>query len=104
MRLITSIKNLHIELLVWPLALTALYFMNPHGSGPSLCPLKWLGVPWCPGCGLGHAIHYLLHGNWRASWNSHPMGAFALIVLLYRTFDLARQAFRNSSYLKNNPI
>ncbi|GAA0530581.1 hypothetical protein GCM10009415_10010 [Chitinophaga japonensis] len=78
-------------MLIWPLGLLALYFMDPAGNGPSLCPLKWMGISWCPGCGLGHAIHYLLHGQWAASWQAHPLGAFALGVLLYRILQLARQ-------------
>lgn len=97
------IKHLNIELLVWPLALGALYLMDPHGSGPSLCPLKWLGLSWCPGCGLGHAIHYLLHGEWAASWHSHPLGTFALGVLIWRTVDLAKQQIQIFYHLKKNP-
>lgn len=97
------IKHFNIELLVWPLALGALYLMDPHGGGPSLCPLKWLDLRWCPGCGLGHAIHYLLHGNWNASWKSHPLGLFALGVLAYRTFNLLRQQIQTFYHLKKNP-
>lgn len=97
------IKRFNTELLVWPFAMIALYLMDPHGSGPSLCPLKWLGFPWCPGCGLGHSIHYLLHGDWAASWKSHPLGLFALGVLAYRTFDLGKQQIRIFYHLKDNP-
>jgi len=98
------IKHFNIELLIWPLGLLALYFMNPDGGGPGLCPLKWMGISWCPGCGLGHAIYHLLHGQWAASWQSHPLGAFALAVLLYRTWQLAWQQILLFHHLKNNPV
>lgn len=52
--------------------------------------MKWLGAPCCPGCGLGHSISYMLHGNWQAAFKSHPLGPFAIIILLYRTFQLGR--------------
>lgn len=97
------IKHINIELLVWPLGLTALYLMDPHGGGPGLCPLKWLGISWCPGCGLGHAIHYLLHGNWRASWRSHPLGFFAFGVLIFRSLQLGRQQIQIFYHLKKDP-
>jgi hypothetical protein len=77
--------------------------MDPHGSGPSLCPLKWMGFSWCPGCGLGHSIHYLLHGDLAASWKSHPLGIFALGTLAYRTFGLGKQQIQIFYHQKNNP-
>ncbi|MGV3528876.1 MAG: DUF2752 domain-containing protein [Flavisolibacter sp.] len=65
----------------WTVALLLLYFMNV--DGPSLCLFRFVGWERCIGCGLGHAIHDALHGQWTASWEAHPMGLPATIALLY---------------------
>jgi len=49
-----------------------------------------LGITWCPGCGLGHAISFLFHGDIRSSFHAHWLGAPALIVILYRIYVLVR--------------
>jgi hypothetical protein len=87
-------QRIQLELLIWPIALVLLFLMNPDPANTqSFCLFKRLGLPWCPGCGLGHSIHYLLHGQWKASFHSHPLGPFAVLVLLHRTLQLARQQF-----------
>lgn len=102
MRIITYIiKQVPIELLVWPLGLMALYFMDPHAGGASFCLLKRAGITWCPGCGLGHSIHYLLHGHLEASFRSHPLGLFAVAVLGSRVISLARQQLQAFHHHKN---
>jgi hypothetical protein len=80
-------KNL--ELFFWIAALLALRFSDP--SQPTqftLCPFRLAGISWCPGCGIGHAIAYLLHGNIRSSFHTHWLGIPALAVLLYRIYAL----------------
>lgn len=69
---------------VWSIALIALYFMEPGGSHFSLCPLHNVGISFCPGCGLGHSLHYLMHFQLKASFVAHPLGWFAFIVLIHR--------------------
>jgi hypothetical protein len=94
MQIKSYIQRINIELFIWPAALVLLYFMDPHTTHAfSLCPLKYLGVTWCPGCGLGHSISFLMHGEWKASFHSHPLGAFAIIILIYRTLQLGLQSF-----------
>jgi len=63
--------------------------MSP-GTEPhlSLCIFKFLGITFCPGCGLGHSISYLFHGNIQASFSSHPLGIFAVIIILFRIYKL----------------
>ncbi|SFD32933.1 Protein of unknown function [Chitinophaga sp. CF118] len=95
------IQHLHIELFIWPTALVLLYFMDPHASNDkSFCLLKQIGIPWCPGCGMGHSINYLLHGQWMASLKSHPLGGFAVIILLYRTIQLGQLQIQSFTELK----
>ncbi|QKJ33217.1 DUF2752 domain-containing protein [Mucilaginibacter mali] len=85
MKLIRS----NIELLFWVAALIALGFSDPTQTHFVLCPLRLMGFTWCPGCGIGHAIAYLFHGNIAASWHAHWLGIPALAVLLYRIVTLS---------------
>ncbi|PUZ26653.1 hypothetical protein DCM91_09615 [Chitinophaga costaii] len=55
---IAQLKQLNPELIIWPLALAGLAFMHPEHAYPSICPLKWLGLTWCPGCGLGRSVSF----------------------------------------------
>ncbi|WP_317163649.1 DUF2752 domain-containing protein [Mucilaginibacter aquatilis] len=45
---------------------------------------KIVGVNWCPGCGIGHSISWLLHGNIQQSFKAHWLGIPALLVIIYR--------------------
>ena len=54
----------YLELVTWVAALILLAFMNPSsGAHHSLCIFKFMGFEFCPGCGIGHSINYLLHGD-----------------------------------------
>ena len=77
-------KNIRhfFEPLIWIAALIFLGFFNP--SYLSLCPVKnFFGVN-CPGCGLGHSIHLLMHGQFEESFAYHFMGLPALIIITGR--------------------
>ncbi len=83
------LKYIPLELVFWILALLALAMLNPSDSTHlSLCPLHHLGITWCPGCGLGRSIGLLMAGKWKASWEMHPLGVFALVVILIRIVEL----------------
>lgn len=88
-----SLRKINIELIVWVIALLVLGFMDVNGQTPSLCLLKGMGISGCPGCGLGHSIHYLLHGDWQAAIHSHILGPLVLGTLIYRILQLSRQQF-----------
>lgn len=95
--LMKSFWNKYVELLIWCGGLLALALMNPEASdGFSLCLLHQLGIPWCPGCGLGHSISFLLHANFQASFQSHPLGFPAFMILLGRIFILIKFHFSPS--------
>jgi hypothetical protein len=93
---IKSIKKFitkKFELLFWIAALIALAVTDPAApSHYTLCPLKLMGITWCPGCGLGHSIAWLLHGDIKNSFNAHWIGVPALLIILYRIFVLSRAA------------
>ncbi|WP_212001046.1 DUF2752 domain-containing protein [Chitinophaga sp. HK235] len=86
-------RKLNPELLAWPAGLLCLFFLDPAANHPSLCLLKNVGIPFCPGCGLGHGVHYLLHGQWREAVHHHWLAPVVVATLLYRTFQLARQQY-----------
>jgi len=87
------------EALVWSVGLVLLMFIDPHESHFSVCPISWAGFDTCPGCGLGRSISFLVRGDLHRSFETHPLGLFALIVLLFRIFSLLKTSY---NYGKNN--
>ncbi len=82
---------MNLELMVWVVSLLWLaFFVNPDQHEWSICPLKNMGFEHCPGCGLGRSVSYLMHGDIVASFHCHPLGAFALLMLVYRIIQLIR--------------
>jgi hypothetical protein len=80
----------YFEITVWITALTLLALMNPStDTHYSFCVFKFIGIHYCPGCGLGHSISYLFHGNLRASFVAHPLGAVAVVVIIARIHKLS---------------
>ncbi|WDF55393.1 DUF2752 domain-containing protein [Mucilaginibacter sp. KACC 22063] len=67
------------------MAIVALGLSDPGSSSHfTLCPLKLMGFNWCPGCGLGHAISWLLHGDLKRSFATHQLGVPALLIIFHR--------------------
>lgn len=93
-----KIKKLPIELIFWCGALISLWLFDPYGSHYSLCPLDNLGVKWCPGCGLGRSIGLLMKGNFIASWEMHPLAGFALVVIIFRIFEIIKHLKTTNNY------
>jgi hypothetical protein len=88
-------KKIPLELLFFSAALVLLFFLDDKQPHVSLCPLAAIDFKYCPGCGLGHAIHYLLHLKFQQSWNAHPLGYFAVPVIIYRMYSLIKYNFFN---------
>lgn len=91
--IMTAIRNtvigLGAEPIIWASALLYLAIIDPSASGTfTLCPLHNLGLPFCPGCGLGHSVSYLLHGDVTRSLEAHPLGAAAVVILMHHLFSL----------------
>jgi hypothetical protein len=86
-----TIFTKYFELAFWTAGLVSLAITDPtNQSHFSLCPLKMLGLTWCPGCGLGHSISFLFHGDIKSSLYAHWLGIPALIVILYRIYVLGK--------------
>ena len=80
---------------MWSGGLLLLGCMNPTAEQHfSLCVFKWMGFSFCPGCGLGHSISWLFRGQVMQSFQTHPLGIFALAILLHRIYMLI---FKNKS-------
>ena len=79
------------ELYLWVAGLTALAVMQPDGTHLfSFCAFSYF-TDWCPGCGLGHAIAYLVRGDLMASWEAHPLAIPAIAMLGWRCVELLRK-------------
>jgi hypothetical protein len=83
--------------LLWSGAIAALFFMD-DSSGTSLCFFRFAGFTSCPGCGIGHAIHYALNLDPRSSLQAHILGipsAVILIIYCFRLFYTSTKALKN---------
>lgn len=80
------------ELVFWLAALTLLFFLPESKDAVSLCPLNLLGFGRCPGCGIGHSIHYALRLHPILSFSAHPLGIFGVIVIFSRIKQLLKPA------------
>lgn len=93
----------YFELAFWIVALILLAVMKPTTDPHySFCIFKMLGLPFCPGCGLGHSISYLFHGDIKASFSAHPFGIFAVAIIMARITTLFQlhvfQKTKNNKY------
>lgn len=82
------------ELAFWIIALILLGTLIPSQEHSfSLCFSGLIGIDNCPGCGLGRSISFLLQGKPAASFETHPLGIFALPIILHRIYILLRSNF-----------
>jgi hypothetical protein len=51
---------------------------------PHTCYSRTLFGVRCPGCGLTRSFIYLAHGDWRASWQVHPVGWLLAAIVLFQ--------------------
>lgn len=84
------------ELAFWLGALLFIYFTTGpvHEAHFTLCPIGMLGMGFCPGCGLGHSIGEIFRGEFLNSFYTHPLGFFALGVILHRIFTLTKHQIK----------
>jgi len=72
----------YFEQIVWTIALVLLFFMEVDNEAASACVFKFAGFNSCWGCGIGHAIHDVLHLKLIQSLSAHIMGIPATIGIL----------------------
>lgn len=78
-----------VEASIWFFALVFLGVLSFENL-PSFCIFRWMGFARCPGCGLGHAIHYALMGDFPGSLKAHILGVPALLLIVWRITSLIR--------------
>ena len=85
-----------VEALIWSFALIFLAMYNPNkDQHMSFCIFKIFGFYYCPGCGIGRSISYLLHGDLANSVKLHPLGIPAFFILSSRVINLFYNFFNN---------
>ena len=89
------LSSVNVEIFIWPLGLIALATMDPEVEHMSLCLLKNLGFEHCPGCGVGRSIAFIFQGEFMKSFQTHPLGGFAIMALVYRVGTLIKQTLNN---------
>jgi hypothetical protein len=91
-----SILFFPLEVIAWLAGLLTLAFLDPtNETHVTICPLANLGFEFCPGCGLGRSISFLFRGEFLQSFQSHPLGLFAVIILSFRIFKLLKQHIKS---------
>jgi hypothetical protein len=91
---LTMVKRIPFEALVWFTGLLILAFAGTDNHF-TICPIKNVGVDFCPGCGLGRSVSLILRGQVTASFHAHPLGIFALFILSFRIINLLKQYIQN---------
>ncbi len=98
--MVRKILSENLEAIVWVVALVWLALVDPAaGAHFTLCPLKNLGIDWCPGCGLGTAAGYALHGDLAESFRHHLLGIPAILILGGRVILLVTNTCRQYTKL-----
>ena len=87
----------------WILSLFFLAYTDPLQSHFTLCPLHIMGITWCPGCGFGHAISFLLHGQITASIHAHPLGIFGFLIIIARIITIFKNRYAFLKQISQNP-
>jgi hypothetical protein len=78
--------------MIWLASLLYLIFIHTPGKiGFTLCPLNNLNLDFCPGCGLGNSISHIFQGEIYNSLIAHPLGIFALVVIIIRIIKITKQ-------------
>lgn len=69
-------------------------FLDPFTQSASFCPVDRLGFDFCPGCGLGNSIALAARGHLSASLQSHPLGFFAIAIILGRISSIFHRNYK----------
>ena len=89
---------LGFEALIWIFGLSYLAFINSPGEIHfTICPISNLGFDFCPGCGLGNSVSYLFKGDFISSFNAHPLGILALLIITLRIISIINNNRRKNA-------
>ncbi len=94
-------RSLGLEPFLWTAALGYFALIDPSTTPMfSLCPLHNLGFPYCPGCGLGRSISFLLHGDVGRSFGTHILGIPATLIIVTRVFSIGRSTLERRLFIQ----
>jgi len=80
--LVTFFRTIPLEAMIWTAGLAILAVAGPYLEGRfTVCIPTLMGFDFCPGCGLGTSVAYLLRGDLASSWAAHPLGVPAVLIL-----------------------
>ncbi len=96
-----------VEAVIWTAGLLLMALADPDAAPwVRLCPFAhlgdWLGLHFCPGCGLGRSIGALARGDLAHSFALHPLAIPAVGMLLARSAALVRDAWRGPAVLPSS--
>ncbi len=84
-------RNNLLEAVVWTTALLVLAINDPGTPDRvNLCLIDALGLPFCPGEGLGRAVGYLARGEWHQALSMHWASPLVVVVLIHRIISLSQ--------------
>lgn len=84
---------LHFEWIALISGLLLGAFLDPFSQASSICPIDRMGFDFCPGCGLGKSVAFAARGHLSASFQSHPLGLFAILVIVARIGSIFRRNY-----------
>jgi hypothetical protein len=96
------IKALNFEIIAFSGGLLYLLLLEPSHEHFSFCLFRLAGIDFCPGCGLGKSISYLLHFNVTESIKTHPLGIPAFLIIVNRIISLLRNNLHRLNQLETN--
>ncbi|GJQ61294.1 MAG: hypothetical protein SCALA702_03470 [Melioribacteraceae bacterium] len=84
------LERRELEAIFWLVGLIYLYSIDPYACEHfSFCLFNMMGIDFCPGCGVGNAISLFMHGEFLMSFEHHPLGIPAFLIILYRILSIA---------------
>jgi hypothetical protein len=93
MYILNKIRSMEFEAFIWISALIYLILIDPNASNHlNFCFFSLIGVEYCPGCGLGRSISMILHGYVLSSFQIHPLGFFAIVIIVLRITKLLNKS------------
>jgi hypothetical protein len=99
------IERIDFEVLFWLAAFFYLSVINPYQPKHlEFCLFSLVGIDNCPGCGLGKSISMIFHGDIIGSFQSHPLGIPALILIIRRIYQLIRITYNKINTNKMETI
>ncbi len=69
--------------------------MDPNTQGTSFCFFEWIGIPYCPGEGLGHSIAWFFRGEFSKAIETNLFGIPAVLILSYRILSIWKDLITN---------